>query len=170
MLARCRDEYSLIIWLDVIIPTLLPVHPLCCYSHSAQGLAGRGFLNESKWKCQAIIAPPAERKCSQSAENSVNNLLQFLASVGVSAGLCCSLIELAPDSSRDKTNKVASRHSPALWSQSASHGLSSEFDLKLHDIDFKQLKSIYTLSALSHFSKPYSNIACLEDILPSYRN
>ena len=35
-----RDEYSLIIWLDVIIPTFLtrPVQHLCYYSHCAQGL------------------------------------------------------------------------------------------------------------------------------------
>ena len=154
----------------MIIPTVLPVHPLCYYSHSAQGLAGRRFLNESKWKCQAIIAPPAERKCSQSAENSVNNLLQFLASVGVSAGLCCSLIELAPDPSGDKTNKVASRHSPALWSQSASHGLN--WVRSQTSWYWLQTIKIHLHSQLSVTFKKLTQtfIACLEDILPSYRN
>ena len=77
-----------------------------------------------------------QRWAAVNAENSVNNLLQFLASVGDSAGLCCSLIELAPDPRKDKTNKVTSRQSCAI---TLPHHLDRVCS-QLHEIHFKQFK------------------------------
>ena len=90
--------------------------PLCYYSHSAQGLAGRRFLNESKWKCQPIIAPPAERNCSQCWKLRQ----QFAAVSCFSRSLCRALLQfnwIGSEPEEDKTNKVTSRYSLTLWSQ-----------------------------------------------------
>ena len=157
-------EYSLIIWLDVIILTFLSpllaaalVRPLCYYSHSAQGLAGRRFLNESKWKCQPIIAPPAERNCSQCWKFRQ----QFAAVSCFSRSLCRPLLQfnwIGSEPEEDKTNKVTSRYSLTLWSQvgnltTASIGIdttSTQFQFANVD-DLVQLTFCFLLSSQSLF-------------------
>ena len=134
--------------LSVIIPTALRA-----------SLDADFWMSPNENVSQLLLLP--QRGTAVSAENSVNNLLQFLASVGVSAGLCCSLIELAPDPRKIKLIK-------------SPHAIPWRCDRNFNSISIykcRWLSSIDILfSALSHFSKPYSNIACLEDILASYRN